>query len=194
MAPAPHASASFALAWCRASAAWALWVTIAIVGVSLVQPGEARAYEEQIALNIDAGYVYAQHGLPTHGVGVGVGAGIGLGDTFTLVLRGGYAAHPGSTPGHVLSATAEVLYIVDILTWVPFFGIGTDGHLILRDGQVRGNFEVHGVLGLDYLHSRTLAIGLDVRVGYLPFEPTAGVLHGLHAQAGLRVSYLFSRW
>jgi hypothetical protein len=168
--------------------------SVVSVGMAAGAPSSARAYEDQTALNLDLGYAYAQRGLPTHGVGVGVGAGIGLGDTFTLVLRGGYAAHPGDLPGHVLSATAEALYIVDILTWVPFFGAGVDGHLILQDGRARGNFEVHGVLGLDYLHSRTLAFGLDVRVGYLPFEPTTDVLRGLHVRAGLRVSWLFSRW
>ena len=183
MASAPHARAVFVALTAIASAV-----------LTTVAPSSALAYDEQTALNVGLGYVYAQHGLPTHGVGVGVGAGIGLGDTFTLVLRGGYAAHPGDLPGHVLSATAEMLYIVDILTWVPFFGAGVDGHLILRDGQARGNFEVHGVVGLDYLHSRTLAFGLDVRVGYLPFEPTTNVLQGLHVQATFRVSWLFSRW
>ncbi|MCA9536984.1 MAG: hypothetical protein KC593_25045 [Myxococcales bacterium] len=191
MALAQRARAFFSAV--RPSAAVRCVAAVAIAAL-LVAPGTARAYEEQIALNVDAGYVYAQHGVPTHGVGVGVGAGIGLGDMFTLVLRGGYAGHPGELPAHVLSATAELIYIVDILTWVPFFGAGVDGHLILRDGNARGNVEFHGVLGLDYLHSRTLAFGLDVRVGYLPFEPTTNVLSGLRVQAGFRVSWLFSRW
>jgi hypothetical protein len=169
---------------------------MAFLGAALLWlvPASARAYEDQVALSVDAGYAYAQHGIPMHGAGVGISAGIGLGDTFTLVFRGGYAAHPGNVPAHVLSLTAEALYIVDILTWVPFFGAGVDGHLIVRDGTPRGNFEVHGIVGLDYLHSRSLAFGLDVRVGYLPFEPTLGVMHGLHVQAGFRVSWLFSRW
>lgn len=167
----------------------------ALAALTWLAPAEARAYEDQVALSVDANYAYAQHGIPTHGAGVGISAGIGLGDTFTLVFRGGYAAHPGrETTAHVLSLTAEALYIVDILTWVPFFGAGVDGHLQLRDGTTRGNFEVHGIVGLDYLHSRSLAFGLDVRVGYLPFEPANGVLNGLHVQAGFRVSWLFSRW
>ena len=71
-------------------------------------------------------------------IGVGISTGIGLGDTFTLQFRGGYAAHPGQeTTAHVLSLTAEALYIVDILTWVPFFGAGIDGHLQVRDGTTR---------------------------------------------------------
>jgi len=166
-----------------------------LAGLLLFAPTTARAYEDQVALSVDANYAYAQHGIPMHGAGVGVSAGIGLGDTFTLVFRGGYAAHPGrETTAHLLSATAEALYIVDILTWVPFFGAGVDGYLQVRDGTPRGNFEVHGIVGLDYLHSRELAFGLDVRVGYLPFEPATGVMHGLHVQAGFRVSWLFSRW
>jgi hypothetical protein len=170
-------------------------VGLVAVALLVLTPASARAYEDQVALSVDAGYAYAQHGIPTHGAGFGVGAGIGLGDTFTLVFRGGYAAHPGNlSTAHVLSVSAEALYIVDILTWVPFFGAGVDGHLIVRDGTPRGNFEVHGIVGLDYLHSRTLAFGLDVRVGYLPFEPTTDVMRGLHLQAGFRVSWLFSRW
>jgi len=169
---------------------------LALLAVALLAlaPAPARAYEDQVALSVDAGYAYAQHGIPMHGAGVGISAGIGLGDTFTLVFRGGYAAHPGNVPAHVLSLTAEALYIVDILTWVPFFGAGVDGHLIVRDGSPQGNFEVHGIVGIDYLHSRSLGFGLDVRVGYLPFEPSPGVLHGLHIQVGFRVSWLFTRW
>ena len=159
-------------------------------------PATARAYEDQVALSVDANYAYAQDGIPMHGAGVGVSAGIGLGDTFTLQFRGGYPAHPHNgdvSTAHLLSLTAEALYIVDILTWVPFFGAGIDGLLLVHD-TTYASFEVHGIVGLDYLHSRSLAFGLDVRVGYVPFAMTRGGFSGLHVQAGLRVSWLFSRW
>ncbi len=173
------------------------WFAAALIaGALLVPASEARAYEDQISLGVDLGYANIQRGAPASGAGLGVSVGVGLGDTFTLKFRGGYALHPGSalTTTHALSATVDALYIVDILTWVPFFGAGIDGHLLIRDGSAAGNFEVHGIVGLDYLHSRTLAIGLDVRVGVLPFEPTPDVFRGLHIRAGLRVAWLFSTW
>ena len=173
------------------------FAAIALVGTAtiFVTPSAARAYEDQIALSIDAGLSHVGGWDLAHGGQIGLGVGIGLGDTFSLTIRGGYGVHGGgpTAPGHMLTLGAEVVYLVDILTWVPFFGVGLNGHLFVDEGA-RGNVSGHAILGIDYLHSRELAFGLDARVGYLPFKPRERTPDGLYVQVAFRVSFLFTTY
>jgi hypothetical protein len=62
----------------------------------------------------------------------------------------------------------EGAYLVDIVEWVPFLGLGT-GLWLIEDpaGGVLPRGDAHVVFGLDYLATRSWTVGLDVRTGFL---------------------------
>lgn len=158
-------------------------------------PCEARAYEDQVTLGFDAGMLYLGDLDPAAGPTVGISVGYGLGDAWALSARIGYGLLPsGGDSIHAMTVHAEVVYIIDILQFVPFFGLGLDGTLVAGGVSPTGNVGVHALVGVDYLVSRTLAVGLDVRPGFMPFETTRRGPRGFTLQAGLRVSLLFSTW
>lgn len=145
-------------------------LAIAALLGTLATPGVARAYEDQWSLFAGAGYSFTSGAeLPQHGVALGIGAGLGLGDTWELRVEASYAIHPGDTPLHRIGGAAEIVYVVDILTVVPFFGVGLGGAVTILDaatadgGGVRGDFVAQGVVGLDWLVSREFVLGVEVR-------------------------------
>lgn len=136
-------------------------------------PSPARAYEEMLGLSFGAGYgaVTSDAQLPHHAVVAHAGVGVGLGDTFELRGLVAYGFHPGDEPLHRASLAAEIVYVVDILEVVPFFGVGAGGFLNIRErlgeASLSGTFELHAVVGFDWLLSREWSIGLEVRPWFL---------------------------
>lgn len=163
---------------------------------TLVLPGaRARAYEDQYTLSLDAGYaaVLANPDLPTHGVQLGVAASLGLTSGWSLRGRLAYAAHPASEVLHVASVGAEVYYALDILRFVPFVGLGIDGIGTIQSGTFGADFGVHAVLGLDWLVSRDVLLGLDVRPYVLPFSLAANGIDPVYLTVAIRVALVFDR-
>lgn len=139
----------------------------------------ARAYEEQASLDTALGYalVLDSPGLPKQGPSIDLGAALGISDI--AVVRGllGYAAFvDGERVSHAGRLRVEALYLIDVLRFVPFFGLGAQlllaeyrgpnvaaadaSSLLLRPG---GQL----VFGADYLLSRSWTLGVDVRAGVL---------------------------
>jgi hypothetical protein len=130
---------------------------------------QVRAYEDQLTLGVGAGYAHDfSSTLPVHGAVVDVAASTGLSQVFTLRAQLSYAFYPGH-PGagdpalHAALAGAELLYIIDVIQVVPYFGAGLDGVGRVRNGDCRVDGAAHLVVGLDYLVSRGFALGLDLR-------------------------------
>jgi hypothetical protein len=143
-------------------------------GVGLVafgSPSPARAYEDQYTLGIGLGYAHAfPSGAPHPGALVELTASSGLAATWTARARISAAWHPGDPGLYRGLGGAELLYMIDVLELVPALGLGLDGLLTRlpaaangEAAELRGDFAAHAVLGLDYLVSRALSLGLDVR-------------------------------
>jgi len=144
----------------RLAAACALTALI----VSAATP--ARAYEDQLTLGAIAGYaavVTSSTSLPVHGAMLGIDASIGLDDTWSVRAQIAYAIHPAAAPLHVGLFGAEIVYLMDVVEIVPFAGLGLDMLATIYENDLGADFAAHLVVGLDYLLSRELLIGLDVR-------------------------------
>ena len=128
-------------------------------------PATAHAYEDQLTLGVGLGYANAvSDRLPQHGALLDVAGSVGLSNVWTLRTRLTYAVHPDhDEPLHVGIVGLELLYLIDVVEVVPYFGIGVDGFGRSRFGDFSADAASHVVLGLDYLVSRGLALGLDVR-------------------------------
>lgn len=145
----------------RAGAAAALGVALAVAAGAT---GRAQAYEDQLTLGLGLGYAaVVTNGLPPHGALAQVSASVGLDDVWTVQASLSYALHPGSEPLHVGIVGAELIYVVDVLEVVPFFGLGADAIGTIHAGNAGVDAAAHAILGVDYLASRTWLVGLDVR-------------------------------
>jgi hypothetical protein len=138
--------------------------------LSCVAASPAAAYEDKLTLGAGAGYALAPaSGVAAHGVAFDAHAGLGLGVEWQL--RGGltYAHHPA--PGaavHLGLARAELVYLVDIVEFVPFGGLGIGARLVHSGGDSALDFAAHAVLGVAYWISFDALLSLDVRAHVLP--------------------------
>ena len=162
-------------------ALWLVWAGVA----------PARAYEDQASLDAELSYGHAiSEATPPNGVALGLGGSLGLSDVFSVRAQLTWALHPGEPQfTSLLFASAELLYLIDVLEIVPYFGFGLDGIGSIAAGSDFGaNFGVHPVLGFDWLLSRELTLGVALRSIFL--------LTGLsedpvYFKAGATISYLF---
>jgi hypothetical protein len=132
----------------------------------LVVCAPASAYEDQVTLGVGLGYAYAAlSGEPHHGAAVALEASVGLGPSWSVRGSLGYSLHPAQHSLSRLSAAAELLYLVDVLELVPYFGAGADalGSWAEHREGWRSDVGVHPVVGADWLLSRDLLVGLVVR-------------------------------
>jgi hypothetical protein len=158
-----------------------------------VLPASARAYEDQLHLQLGAGWGVApvfEPDLPHHGPNVALAAELGLSDAWGLALQATYGIHPAfDVPDelHALLAGLEVTYVFDIFEIVPRFGLGADFLLFGSAGAVNADVAVHALIALDWLPTREVVLGVDIRpylllTGldqepvYLSFLLRAGVL------------------
>jgi hypothetical protein len=116
-----------------------------------------------------------------------VGAALGLSDMFVLRGAVGYAGlFEAGVQAQGGRARAELAYLIDVLRWVPYFGVGASLWLHDHDGlQVRP--AGHVLFGLDFLYNRTWTLGIDLRTGLI-LEPE-GLSSASEAQ--LRLSRMF---
>lgn len=169
---------------------WHLVGVLATLACALA-PAPARAYEETASLDATAGYLGLVDlpRLPTHGAVLDVGGSYGVGEA--VVLRGalGYARlREHARRAHAGRVRLEGLYLIDVLRAVPFLGVGASLMMAKAPGgEAQLHPGAHLVVGLDYLWSRTLALGIDVRTGVL-FDD--GKTRSA-SEVGLRVSRMF---
>lgn len=145
-----------------------LWQMLGMSLCVCLYTTQAWAYEDQLTVGVGGGY--AQGGnLLGHGGQLDLALGIGLDDIWTLRLRGTELLYPedGSRPTvHVGLLGAELLYLVDVLEWVPFGGLGADALLLGSAGKLAIGGGGHFVVGLDYLPNREWIFGFDFRTAY----------------------------
>ena len=134
--------------------------------LALLGPATAHAYEDQVGLAAGLGYavIPSDTALPQHGLAVQAEIGFGLGDTWELRALAGYAVEIADEPLHRVHLGAELVYLLDILEVVPFFGVGIDLPLTIHPLVDRiPDFAGHAVVGIDWLLSRDFALGVEVR-------------------------------
>lgn len=170
----------------------------AIALLLLAIPDAASAYERQVTLDLNAGWGWAPLlDAPNHGPTAGVGTAIGFdNDAWALGVYAGWAVHPIATePGdevfHVGIAGAEVLYYFDILEIVPFFGAGLDVMPTFDGSNWGADFAAHLRISVDYLVSREIAIGVDVRPYLLISDLVSAAINPIYFTFQARFSYLF---
>lgn len=171
-----------------------LWLGLGVLA-GLLAPAlptsVARAYAEQASLDAAAGYLRLVDlpRLPAHGATLELGAARGLGEA--VVLRGalGYARlRDRHARAHAGRVRLEGLYLIDVLRVVPFLGVGASLMLAKRPGgDPQLHPGAHVLVGLDYLWSRALVVGLDVRTGVVIDDGAARSA----TEIGLRVSRMF---
>jgi hypothetical protein len=175
------------LAFCRSLG---LLLGLLLVADAGWVPRRARAYAEQASLDVSAGYLGAISSptLLTNGIPLEIGAGMGISDLF--VLRAGLGYGPRFAHGDVQQAgrlRTELAYVVDVLRWVPFFGLGAS-LLGYDDGSTfRVRPAWYLLLGLDFLANRSWVVGLDVRPGLVWERSGATSIN----EVQLRVSRMF---
>jgi hypothetical protein len=157
----------------------------------LSAPATALAYEDQITLGVGLGYANAvSDSLPASGVLADVAVSYGLSSVWTLRGRVSYALHPDDRTMHVLLTGGELLYMIDVVEVVPYFGLGVDALSRFRADDSHVDPALHGVVGLDYLCSRDVALGIDARVLMLPTELDHDPLY---IAATASVTWMFDR-
>jgi len=170
------------------------WRIVTLV-VCLLSCASARAYDEQASLDLGLGYALTvDDGVSAQGASVDVGASLGLSDAVVVRALLGYAAlveprDDGRDVSHLGRLRVEGLYLLDVLKFVPFFGLGaalTNNPNQAAPLPVRPG--VHLLFGVDYLTSRSWIVGLDVRSALL-FEGDGQWLNA--TDVALRVSRMF---
>jgi hypothetical protein len=158
----------------------------------------ARAYDGRTSMEWDVGYsgISSTAGYGAHGVATGLSVGRGVSPEWTLRGRIGYALHPATDDGssrsqpratQLWAASADALYLIDIVTWVPYFGAGMDA-LVLHQDTTALQGAVHGVLGVDYFLDFDWLLGAEFRP-YLVWSDLDAT--PAYWNATLHVTYLF---
>jgi hypothetical protein len=151
----------------------------------------ASAYEDQASIDGEIAYVHAFAKNPgaANGIGVAAGASLGLTNEFTLRGQFMWAFHRASEPSVSIAwLSADLVYVIDVLEIVPYFGAGVDAAAQIQSGErVDAEFGLHPAIGFDYLVSRKLALGVQVKPVFLL---TALDRLPVYLQAGLTLSYL----
>jgi len=169
----------------------------AMLALASLHPSAARAYEDQATLGFGVGWLgapAAATGVPRNAVSLDVTGTLGVSDGWSLGAHVAYGLHPADPLLHSVIGGVELLYMVDVLQIVPTLGVGVDAFLSVRDGHAGADLAAHALLRLDYLLSRKLMLGADVRVYALPFAFDEGGLSPFAIQAGLRLSLTFDRY
>jgi hypothetical protein len=149
-------------------------VLVALVGLAstFVAAAPARAYDRQVGLFLGAGYtgIVGDTPYPPHAVAASFGVGFGLGDVWELRVRADYAAHVATM--HRVTGSVDVVYLVDVLSAVPYLGLSAGGAVSILDpslalGDVQGDLVLGGLLGLDVLIGREWTVGGEVRFAWV---------------------------
>ncbi len=147
-------------------------------------------------LTLDVGYAAAlASDVPSHGLALGAGANVGLSDAWAIHSRLSYAFHPSSGDSlHVAMAGVEVVYLLDILQIVPFFGLGVDGVGTMSGGNFGADLGLHAVVGVDWLLARRWLVGVEVRPYVIPFSLAETGVDPVYVTVDLRAGIVFDRY
>ncbi len=158
----------------------------------LACPSHAQAFEKQWHLGGGLGAVNASPSDIGLGLGANAYAAYGLSDMFDLKLDLGASNHAvelsqGTSERHNLyTATLGLSYKIDVIEWIPYFGIQAGA--LLDDfpegvGMNDRDLVLGGMLGLDYAVNRSFGLGI---ANNLLFPLGGGSLVSLYLRAEYR--------
>ena len=170
-------------------------VSFATIALS---PGQARAYERQWHAGASLGYALTNaYDTTAHGIGGGLHLTYGLTDAFNAMLEANVSLHPGYDLV-VAGAALGPGYVIDILQWVPYFGVLVGGYEVWSRDPACGtpdqppchaaHLGIGVPVGLDYQITRSLAVGAQLRYTVMLFGASSPVSY---ANAFARVEYVW---
>ncbi|MCC6552240.1 MAG: hypothetical protein IT372_04360 [Polyangiaceae bacterium] len=145
-----------------------LSAAVAAALAALLIPSRAGAFERQWHAGAGFGYALLANPGTYPGFGGRLHLAYGMTDAFDAIVELDAASHPGGDL-MVLGGSAGARYVIDILEWVPYFGLEAGGYDILLTGTCGGQGEPDchtpklgiGVpFGLDYMVTRSFALGV----------------------------------
>ncbi|MBL0196297.1 MAG: outer membrane beta-barrel protein [Myxococcales bacterium] len=179
-------------------------LTLAAACTITLASGDARAFEKQHHLGLSPGLAVLKvdnKSTASVGAGLSIHYAYGLTDQFNFLAEGGshvVAANqerdtpdtPSTFPARVDHLGVGVGYVLDVLRWVPYFGVLGQGYL-LSGGTLEGNVGAAGVAiaaGLDYQLGRRFAVGLAFRQHFIATELST---YPTYTVAQLRAEYVW---
>jgi hypothetical protein len=150
-----------------------LGVSLALCLLGICAPAAAVERQWHLGAGLGAGTFAGSAGLTP---GAGAYAAYGISDVFDARLEltaitCDFSDPPGVDRTQVYSAMAGLSYKVDVIEWVPYFGLLV-GYTRFSEGPAPPQrskndvgFDAH--VGLDYLMSRS--VGFGVKLGYQGF-------------------------
>ncbi len=175
-------------------------VALALAIVAFAAP--ASAVERELGTGVDLGgamLVQSGKSSPDIGPSAGVHATYGLSDAFNLMLEGGWsllaptpprgANLPRTLPAWAANADVGVVYVLDVLQWVPYAGLLVGGY-DFSGGTIAGSKLYVGAaiaLGLDFRVRPRWTVGVAVRQ-HMVTDTTA---YPSFTQAFVRLEYVW---
>ncbi len=164
----------------------------------------ASAFEKQHHLGLSPALAVLkvnEKSTTSVGAGLSLHYAYGLTDQFNFMVEGGshvVAANqqvdspetPATFPARVDHAGVGVGYVLDVLRWVPYFGVLGQGY-VLSGGTIPRAVVAVGVsiaAGLDYQIGRHFAVGLAVRQNFIASELST---YPTYTLAQLRAEYVW---
>jgi hypothetical protein len=161
---------------------WARAVTVPLAAAVLVAasgPVLAGEHEWRLGALPSVGVVQLQGRRPL-GAGIGIDLGYGLRDFVTLRGTLVYGLHPvdevkqpalAGGLAELYAGYAGIEYALDVLRFIPFFDLSVGALLKTEPGrEAVWQLLVQGGIGLDYLYSRTFAVGFGARYHFAPTD------------------------
>jgi hypothetical protein len=151
-------------------------VGVAIAFSAIASRADATENEHHLGVDIGASALKVDD-KSTLSIGGGGGAhwSYGLNDTFNLMAEGAFSLvalnqtgddkTPRTRPASVSHLVGGVGYTLDVLTWVPYFGVLVGG-FAMSGGTIDGTLFLPGAqlaLGLDYKLSHHWSVGAALR-------------------------------
>lgn len=174
---------------------WSVRFALGVALVAASVPRTASAYEEQWHFGGGIGaakFVGTDYGTAPM---LGLHVAYDVSDMFDLRLELGAAEHEvvAERPTRLYSASAGIVYKLDVLEWVPYFGI-LGGYYAFTGGPWPGHLKQRELgasipLGLDYTLSRRFGLGAQLSYHGFQSDPLGGVGDAPYFTALLRAEY-----
>ena len=167
-----------------------VFVYTLIAGVAI---SEANAYEDKNAVHIGLNYVGHYGSSPfshhTPGLQLGINRGFNNFEQFSWELQFNYSLC-GKHKNHHLFAAYDLLWMFDLLRFVPYAGAGVrvGSSWLAKDHYLTAGS--HATVGLDMFLSEHKAIGWNIRAGSLFNKKPHGPGRG-YVVAGFYYRHMF---
>ncbi len=110
------------------------------------------------------------------GLGGGLHMAYGLTDSYNLMVELGGSTHSISAQSSSLSVmqgATGVAYTLDIISWVPYFGLLIGGYRFAGADLLEADYKLgfQAALGMDYRPSRSWGLGVQLRYHTFSDDP-----------------------